>query len=118
MDTELIPKQSNSFLSKLWGSLQILVRFLFVSPGVFRLIQKIIDARAVKIGKFDEHIRGDIVLSRLVFGISRLGQPEHFCDLRLRQVSVFAQIADPSIHTYSFLRPTARLIMKYVCEIS
>ena len=31
MDTELIPKQSNSFLSKLWGSLQKVMSFF--APG-------------------------------------------------------------------------------------
>ena len=33
MDTELIPKQSNSFLSKLWGSLQYDVLFPFISAS-------------------------------------------------------------------------------------
>ena len=40
MDTELIPKQSNSFLSKLWGSLQ---RSVLFSSHNLDVVKKVCD---------------------------------------------------------------------------
>ena len=53
----------------------------------------------VELSQADQHLRRNIILSRFIFRIPRLGHAKIACNLLLCHICVFAEIADSLIHT-------------------
>ena len=63
---------------------------LFISLGVVGFAQQIINAGVVKPRQLDQNGGGDVVFSRFVFGIARLGHSQHFGNLSLVHILVLS----------------------------
>lgn len=75
----------------------LLILLLFVSRGIVRLPEQVIDARAVKAGEQDEHAGGDVVRTVFVFGITGLRHIQVCGDFFLFEVAVFSHVTDSLI---------------------
>ena len=63
--------------------------------------QQIVHRGMIKIGKTDENLRRQVILSGFIFGVAGLRHAKHLCDLSLCQIVVLAQIPNPLIHLKS-----------------
>lgn len=71
---------------------------LSIPLRIFGLTQQIVNGNVVKIGEFDQYIRGNVPLAHLIVAVDPLGTVEIFRQLPLLQVVIFPQITDSLVH--------------------